>query len=65
MDISTELESIEGRHWNNSALKASAISIVFAYKALIDYATSTNRKVEEIAPSELIENIIDCDTRPF
>ena len=65
MDITTELELIEGRYWNNSALKASAISIVFAYKALIDYANSTNRKIEEIAPMELIENIIDVDTRPF
>lgn len=65
MDITTELELIETRYWNNSALKASAISIVFAYKALIEYATSTNRKVEEISPMELIENIIDCDTRPF
>lgn len=65
MDISTELESIEGRHWNNSALKASAISIIFAYKALIEYAASTNRKIEEISPSELIENIVDADTRPF
>ena len=38
MDITTELDLIENRIWNNSALKASAISIIFAYKALIEYA---------------------------
>ena len=63
MDISKEIELIKNRSWNKSALKASATSIIFALKALTEYADSSNKDIGEISPTELIENIIDLDIK--
>jgi hypothetical protein len=63
MDISKEIELIENREWNKSALKASAATIIFALKALTEYADSTSKGIGDISPTELIENIIDLDIK--
>ena len=61
MDITEELELIETRIWNNPALKASAITIIFSMKALTEYADSSSKDIGDISPMELLENIIDVD----
>ena len=61
MDITEELELIETRIWNNPALKSSANMIVFALKALTEYADSCNKEIGDISPIELVENIIELD----
>lgn len=63
MDITEELEIIENRIWNNPALKASAMTIIFSMKALAEYADSFNKEIEDISPMELVENIIDIDNQ--
>jgi hypothetical protein len=61
MDISKELAFINKTDWNNPELKASAIAIIFALKALTEYAASSSKGIGEISPMELMENIIDLD----
>jgi hypothetical protein len=63
MDISKELELIENRRWNKSTLKASATTIIFALKALTEYAGSSNKDIGDISPMELLHNIIDLDIK--
>lgn len=61
MDITEELDYIETRIWKSPVLKASANMIVFALKALTEYADSCNKDIGDISPIELVENIIDMD----
>jgi len=63
MDISKEIELIDNRRWNKSALKASATTIIFALKALTEYADSSNKDIGDISPMELLDNIIDLDIK--
>jgi len=63
MDISEELELIENRNWTSPELRASATAIVFALKALTEYAEATNKDIGDISPIELTENIINLDIK--
>ena len=61
MDVTKELELIDTRNWNKPALKIAAINIILALKAINDYATDTNKNVNELTPGELLENIVQID----
>ena len=63
MDISKEIELIESRDWTSPELRASATTIIFALKALTEYAEAANKDIGEISPIELLEKIIDLDIK--
>jgi hypothetical protein len=63
MDISKEIELIEKRNWTSPELRASAVTIIFALKALTEYAEASNKDIGDISPMELTENIIDLDIK--
>jgi len=63
MDISKEIELIENRNWTSPELRASATAIIFALKALTEYAEATNKDIGDISPMELLANVIDQDIK--